>query len=60
MTIKYTSIFYIPRLSKIYQNWDFWFENKPSGNPARKQSQSKSNHKPVPDYAVDEMCVNID
>jgi hypothetical protein len=20
--------------SKIYQNWDFWFESKPSGNPA--------------------------
>jgi hypothetical protein len=19
--------------SKIFQNWDFWFENKPSGNP---------------------------
>jgi hypothetical protein len=19
--------------SKIYPNWDFWFENKPSGNP---------------------------
>jgi hypothetical protein len=23
--------FYIPRPSKIYQNWDFWFENVPSG-----------------------------
>jgi hypothetical protein len=22
------------RLSKIYPNWDFWFENNPSGNPA--------------------------
>jgi hypothetical protein len=21
------------RHSKIYPNWDFWFENKPSGNP---------------------------
>jgi hypothetical protein len=21
------------RPSKIYSNWDFWFENKPSGNP---------------------------
>jgi hypothetical protein len=21
------------RSSKIYPNWDFWFENKPSGNP---------------------------
>jgi hypothetical protein len=29
---------YIPRFSiarptKIYPSWDFWFENKPSGNP---------------------------
>jgi hypothetical protein len=22
------------RPSKIYPNWNFWFENKPSGNPA--------------------------
>jgi hypothetical protein len=22
------------RPSKLYPNWDFWFENKPSGNPA--------------------------
>jgi hypothetical protein len=22
------------RPSKIYPNWDFWFETKPSGNPA--------------------------
>jgi hypothetical protein len=21
------------RPSKTYPNWDFWFENKPSGNP---------------------------
>jgi hypothetical protein len=21
------------RPSKVYPNWDFWFENKPSGNP---------------------------
>jgi hypothetical protein len=26
--------FFIPRLSKIYPNWDFWYENVPSGNPA--------------------------
>jgi hypothetical protein len=24
----------IARPSKIYPNWDFWFENIPSGNPA--------------------------
>jgi hypothetical protein len=27
-------IFSISRLSKNYQNWNFWFENIPSGNPA--------------------------
>jgi hypothetical protein len=26
-------IFSIARPFKIYPNWDFWFENKPSGNP---------------------------
>jgi hypothetical protein len=29
MGIKYINL----RPSKIYPNWDFWFENKPSGNP---------------------------
>jgi hypothetical protein len=24
----------VARPSKIYPNWDFWFENMPSGNPA--------------------------
>jgi hypothetical protein len=33
MIIKITA-FSIPRPSKFYKNWDFWFENKPSGNPA--------------------------
>jgi hypothetical protein len=28
--------FYIPRLSAINPNWDFWSENVPSGNPALK------------------------
>jgi hypothetical protein len=27
--------FYVSH-SKIYPTWDFWFENKPSGNPAAK------------------------
>jgi hypothetical protein len=27
--------FFILRPSKIYPNWDFWLENKPSGNPGR-------------------------
>jgi hypothetical protein len=27
MATKYTNIF------KIYPNWEFWFENMPSGNP---------------------------
>jgi hypothetical protein len=25
--------FYNARPTKIYPNWNFWFENKPSGNP---------------------------
>jgi hypothetical protein len=29
--------FPIPKSFKIYPNWDFWFENKPSGSPALKQ-----------------------
>jgi hypothetical protein len=28
------SAFSTLRPSKIYPDWDFWFENKPSGNPA--------------------------
>jgi hypothetical protein len=36
----------IKRPSKIYPNWDFWFENKPSGNPVilggkRRQYQNR-------------------
>jgi hypothetical protein len=31
---EYITTFSIPRSSKIYPNWDFWFEKKPSGNPA--------------------------
>jgi hypothetical protein len=27
------STFYDLRPSKIYPTWEFWFENKPSGNP---------------------------
>jgi hypothetical protein len=31
--IKYNLRFSIARPSEIYPNWDFWYENKPSGNP---------------------------
>jgi hypothetical protein len=31
VAMKYTNIFY-SRPSKIFPNWDFWFENMPSGN----------------------------
>jgi hypothetical protein len=31
MAIKYIDIFKL-RPYKIYPNWEFWFENKPSGN----------------------------
>jgi hypothetical protein len=34
MPIKYTNILNSKALQNlIYPNWDFWFENKPSGNP---------------------------
>jgi hypothetical protein len=32
MVIKYITIFQA-KAPKIYPNWDFWFEKKPSGNP---------------------------
>jgi hypothetical protein len=31
------SKFFIARLSKMYENRDFWYENIPSGNPMCKQ-----------------------
>jgi hypothetical protein len=31
---EYITAFSIPRSCKIYPNWDFWSEKKPSGNPA--------------------------
>jgi hypothetical protein len=31
---EYVTTFLIPRSSQIYQNWDFWSEKNPSGNPA--------------------------
>jgi hypothetical protein len=34
--------FSIARPSKIYPNWEFWYENKPSGNPEQ-QSQKEEN-----------------
>jgi hypothetical protein len=34
MAIKYIKVFQ-SRALKIYPTWDFLFENKPSGNPAR-------------------------
>jgi hypothetical protein len=30
-----TPTYYIANSSRIYPNWDFWFENIPSGNPVR-------------------------
>jgi hypothetical protein len=35
MTVKYTKMFFRTP-SQIYQNWDFWYENTPSGNPGFK------------------------
>jgi hypothetical protein len=36
MAIKYIAIFFNLGRSKIYPDWDFWFEKKPSGNPGWK------------------------
>jgi hypothetical protein len=33
----YQHLSFIARHSKIYPNWDFWFENVPSGIPVQKQ-----------------------
>jgi hypothetical protein len=30
---KIISMFFNPGPYKIFPTWDFWFENKPSGNP---------------------------
>jgi hypothetical protein len=27
----------MPTINNFYPNWDFWFENKPSGNPESRQ-----------------------
>jgi hypothetical protein len=37
MAIEYKNIptSFVARHSKIYPNWEFWFENKPSGNPGQ-------------------------
>jgi hypothetical protein len=34
MAKEYNKLFHSKTLQKIYPNWDFWFENIPSGNPA--------------------------
>jgi hypothetical protein len=35
---EYTTTFAIPGSSKMYPNWDFWSEKKPSGNPGRNET----------------------
>jgi hypothetical protein len=37
--------FSIPRSSKMYPNWDFWFENIPSGNPAAQWEEKQKMRK---------------
>jgi hypothetical protein len=39
---KYIPTSSIARPSKIYQNSDFWFENKPSGNPEERLKDFKN------------------
>jgi hypothetical protein len=50
VTIKYTNILHC-RTIKIYPNLDFWFENKPSGNPAWQS------YEPNPKYL--EFCFKV-
>jgi hypothetical protein len=47
----YIPTFSNPRSSKIYPNWDFWFENIPSGNPA-----SQWNFRPILKRTKPEDC----
>jgi hypothetical protein len=42
MDMKFTNIFYCERYSKNYPNWDFRFENVPSGNPGRPAADETS------------------
>jgi hypothetical protein len=37
--------FFIPRPSKIYPNWYFWYENLPSGIPERHSGSTPSRRK---------------
>jgi hypothetical protein len=55
MAVKYSkwseniTTFFIPRPCKFYQNWDFWFENKQSGNTAlHEQLNTEKLHTYVP------------
>jgi hypothetical protein len=41
---KNTPTFSIPKPCKIYPNWAFWFENKPSGNPAAADFVENATH----------------
>jgi hypothetical protein len=45
MTLKHATIFHSKSPSKIYPNWDFRFENIPSGNPVS-FFMAKSSHTP--------------
>jgi hypothetical protein len=40
MNKKNVPTFSIPKPNKTYPNWDFWFENKPSGNPGDEVKKS--------------------
>jgi hypothetical protein len=38
MAVKYTNIVYFKALQN-FPIWDFWYENKPSGNPALERTR---------------------
>jgi hypothetical protein len=41
---RYIPTFSIPRPSKIYPNWEFWFRNISSGNPVSELVQKWFGH----------------
>jgi hypothetical protein len=48
MFIKYSKLFSNLRPYKIYPNWDFWSENKLSGNPGEGEAQGVAARPPSP------------
>jgi hypothetical protein len=48
MVIKYNNIYHSKALQNLPEIWDFWFENKPSGNPALSCPREIESCSPLP------------